>query len=226
MTFKKQIMSWLDEKRDMILVGMIVFVVLVSVVWGMKMRQDYTVQQRLEEEALKPKKVRLRQPENAENSSQESGKAVSSKSFFLKPSPDEVLSLIQEMGEGELPTVNQKYTGLRVMWPAYFFQVVGSQAGKASVLLDVSADGFGVMIKTDIDTTKFPDILQIERGKKVWVAGEISGVDSKGTGTIFMITEEVRFDEELADAIKVHVAPYAAPEKPVDSVKKEEGVKQ
>ncbi len=207
MKLKKQIIYWLDEKRDMIVVSLIIFVVLISVVLGMRMQQNYTVQQRLEEEAKKPKKVKLAKDNAEKKAGQGSAKPAPSASFFLKPSPDEVLSLIQEMGEGELPPDNQKYTGLRVMWPAYFFQIVSQQAGNATILLDVSADGFGVMIQTDVDLAKFPDILSIERGKKIWVAGELLGVDGKGTGTIIMTAEEVRFAENLEDAIKTHVGP-------------------
>lgn len=221
MKLKKQIMYWLDEKRDIIVVVLILCVVLVSVVMGLRMQQNYTVQQRLEEEAKKPKKVRFKQPETGEKSAKKSGKpAKPTASFFLKPSPDEVLSLIQEMGEGELPPGNQKYTGLRVMWPAYFFQVLSQQSNNASILLDVSADGFGVMIQTDIDLSRFPEILTIERGKKIWLAGEILGVDGKGTGTIVMNTEEVRFDENLADAIRAKAAPTAKLSEGMESVEK------
>lgn len=201
MKLKKKLLFWFDEKRDVIVVCLIFFVVLVSVVLGMRMQQNYTVQKRLEEEARNPKKVRLPSAE-AKKSGQKQTQGAPTTSFFLKPSPDEVLSLIEEMGEADLPAENQKYTGLRVMWPVYFFQLVNQDAGKARVLLDVSEDGFGVMVQTDIDIGTFPQILETERGKKIWVAGEILGVDGTGTGTIQMTAEEVRFQENLMDAVK------------------------
>ena len=219
MTAKKQILYWLNEKRDLIVVVLIVLVVLVSMVLGLKMQRNYTVQKRIEEAAAKPKKVRL--PSKASGQGQQAGSNSKPKaSFFLKPSPEEVLDVIEKMGEGELPAENQQYTGLRVMWPVYFFEVTGSEAGKANVLLDVSEDGFGVMIQTEIDTARFPDIMDVEQGKKIWIAGEIQGVDRTGTGTIVMTTEEVRYQEDLLDAIKGTQA--VSPEKSSEATTAEE----
>lgn len=111
------------------------------------------------------------------------------------------MSLIKEAGDAELPASNQKYTGLRVMWPAYFFQILHQESNRATVLLDVAEDGFGVTIETEIDSLLFPEILVTERGTKIWIAGEIRGVDASGTGTIHMATEEVRFQDGLMEAI-------------------------
>ncbi len=197
-----EVQQWLRKKRDMIIVGLIMFAVLISIVIGMRMQKNYSARQQTEEQDRNPVKVRLVSSEQISGGDGNTGKKAPA-SFFLKPSPDEVLSLINQIGAAELPPANQEYTGLRVMWPVYFFQILQQQADRAMVLFDVSEDGFGVTIETEIDTLLFPEILTAEAGTKVWVAGEIKGVDAAGTGTIHMLTEEIRFQDDLMEAIKV-----------------------
>lgn len=193
--------AWLRAKRDMLIAGLIVAAVLLAIIVGMRVQKNYLVrQQRDEEQRRAPEMVRLG---SSEPSAEEGGqpKQKPPTLFFLKPSPDEVLSLIMESGNAALPAANQKYTGLKVMWPAYFFQVMKQESGQASLLLDVSEDGFGVTIRTEVDTKRFPEILSLERGTKIWLAGELMGVDASGTGTIYLLTEELRFQDDLMEAI-------------------------
>lgn len=192
------------EKRDIVIIVLIIGIVLLSIMIGMKMQKNYGIRQRAEEEALRPpERVTLtpRQQSAQEEGGEQQPAQNGGGPYFLKPSPEEMLALIRELGQAQLPTENQKYTGFRVMWPCYFFQVLKQEGNRATVLLDVSEDGFGATIITDIDSSLFPEILLTERGKKVWLAGEIIGVDATGTGTIHIVSEEIRFQEGLMDAV-------------------------
>lgn len=197
-----EIKQWLQAKRDMIIAVLILAAMLLAILIGMRIQQNYLVRQRqqAEEQLPAPEKVRLG---SSTPSATEGGqpRQTGATLFFLKPSPDEVLSLIKELGNAALPAANQKYTGMKVMWPAYFFQILKQETSQASLLFDVSEDGFGVTIRTEVDTARFPQILTLERGAKIWLAGEIMGVDPAGTGTIFLLTEEVRFAEDLLEAV-------------------------
>jgi len=197
-----QIKEKLREKRDMIIVVLTVIIVLLLIVIGTRMQKDHGMRQRAEEEALRPpEKVTFTPKNQAGEGGQRPHKSTTATSYFLRPSPEEMLTLIRELGQAQLPQQNQKYAGFSVMWPCYFFQVQKEEGGRATVLFDVSEDGFGATIVTDIDTTRFPEILLTERGKKVWLAGEIIGVDPTGTGTIQILSDEIRFEEGLMDAI-------------------------
>lgn len=125
-------------------------------------------------------------------------------SFFLKPSPDELLAELASMENLNKDVVNAKYSYLRVMWPAYFFILEKTEAGKATVLLDVSEDGFGVIIRSEIETVSHPQLLELAEGEKVWIAGEILAVDLSGTGTIYLETEHITIggDPPISHAMK------------------------
>ena len=69
------------------------------------------------------------------------------------------------------------------------------------MVFDISAEGFGATIITEIDTVRYPEITALEPGRKVWLAGEIIGIDPTGTGTIHMVAEELRFEDGLLEAI-------------------------
>ncbi len=199
---KTEFQVWFKKKREMIAVVLAMLLILVSIILGLVIRQSNT--NGTEENTTgMPERVRMNvDPKEGEGDSAQQSTKKTTASFFLKPSPDEVLDIIKELGDADLPVANQKYTGLRVMWPVYFFQILSQEANRVRVLLDVTEDGFGVTIETEIDTGQFPEIMNTERGRKIWVAGEIQGVDITGTGRILMLTEEVRFQEGLLDAIK------------------------
>ena len=190
------------QKRDMIIVVLTVIIVLLLIVIGTRMQKDHGMRQRAEEEATRiPEKVTFAPPKQVGEGGQKRSSKAATTSYFLRPTAEEMLTLIRDLGQAQLPQQNQKYAGFSVMWPCYFFQVQKEEGGRATVLFDVSEDGFGATIVTDIDTTRFPEILLTERGKKVWIAGEIIGVDPTGTGTIHILSDEIRFEEGLLDAI-------------------------
>ncbi|MFN2353235.1 MAG: hypothetical protein ABR512_01750 [Desulfopila sp.] len=132
-------------------------------------------------------------PETKTSSSD--GKALQSSSFLLQPGPAELLQKLEGLSYSEFNQKADELPGLKVMWPVYFFSIKELQGNTAEVILDASEDGFGVLLLTRIDITTYPEILSLERGTKIWLAGEITGVDPSGTGRIMLATEQVRFDD-------------------------------
>jgi len=116
--------------------------------------------------------------------------------FYLKPLPGELLEQIAALDSLDEKVATGKFSGLPVMWEAYFFSLEKREDNTATVQLDVSEDGFGVILICDVDLDEYPDILEIEGGEKIWVAGEIAAVDPSGTGTIYLKTDYLRFTED------------------------------
>lgn len=116
-------------------------------------------------------------------------------SFYLKPLPGELLEQIANLDSLDEKVATGKFSGLPVMWEVYFFSFEERENNVGTVQLDVSEDGFGVLVVCDADVDEFPEITEIERGKKIWVAGEILSVDPSGTGTIYLKTDYFRFTD-------------------------------
>ena len=199
-------------KRDALIISGLVLVLLLLVVIGYRMQKNYSNGKQPAEGGEVVERVTISSSQGSAGSGgQETGGEGSggtstaagdgSTTYFLKPSADEVLELIRETGQAQLPTESQEYTGFRVMWPCFYFGIQKLEGSRATVMFDISEDGFGATIVTDIDTQSYPEVTGLEPGKKVWLAGEIIGIDPTGTGTIHLIAEELRFEEGLLEAI-------------------------
>jgi len=116
--------------------------------------------------------------------------------FAREPAPAEVTGKLEAMDVYERKTEEKKLTDLQVVWPLYFFSLTKRERDTASVMLDASETGFGVIIKTEISLKKYPGMATAQPGDKIWLAGKIAGVDTHGTGQITLITEYVGFTEE------------------------------
>jgi hypothetical protein len=88
------------------------------------------------------------------------------------------------------------------MWPGYFFSFEQQDDGRTIVQLDVDENGFGVVLLCALNLADFPEIQNLERGKKVWVAGIVTSIDMEGTGTVHIDAEHIRYEERLVEAIK------------------------
>lgn len=117
-------------------------------------------------------------------------------SYFLKPSPEELLQQLASMSHLTDAATQEKLAQLPVLWPVYFFAVRKSEDGKETLLLDVSEDGFGVVIESEVDATLYPQLQTLTRGEKLWIGGRIQAVDGGGTGTIYLKTEQIRYGAE------------------------------
>ncbi len=151
-----------------------------------------------------PVKVEI-QPSQKNNSRSSDSRVPAATSFYLKPLPGELMEQIANLDSLDEKVATGKFSGLPVMWPAYFFSFQKSKTDITTVQLDVSEDGFGVILICDVDIVQYPGIIEIESGKKIWVAGEILSVDPSGTGTIYLKTDYFRFTEP--DELKPVVTP-------------------
>ncbi len=130
------------------------------------------------------------------SSSGNQGEVKNATTFFLKPSPAELLEQLEQLDSFDENIATKKFNGLRVMWPVYFFSLQKEEGGKTLVQLDVSENGFGVILFCEVNLAEYPQILELEVGKKIWVAGEILSVDPSGTGTIYLKADYFRFKDE------------------------------
>lgn len=140
-----------------------------------------------------PKAVALQVRQGAEGGTQDQG-AAGPTSFYLEPSPQQLLQQLTSLENLNESAVEGKYVGLRVLWPAYFFTLEEGQGSKRTLVLDVNEDGFGVILESEVDLAAYPQLTALEVGKKLWIGGEIQAVDRAGTGTVFLKAESLIFD--------------------------------
>ncbi len=119
-----------------------------------------------------------------------------STTFFLKPSPDELLEELASMKNLNENVIDKKFLNLSVLWPAYFFTLRTTDDGLKTLLLDVSEDGFGVVIQSEVDLQLYPKLEALTSGAKIWIGGKILAVDPAGTGTIYLKTEQLSIGSE------------------------------
>lgn len=150
---------------------------------------------------MSQKNIEVKRPEQTEDQSRDTTIARAD-AFYLKPLPGELLEQIANLDSLDEKVATGKFSGLPVMWSGYFFSLKKHEDNSTTVQLDVSEDGFGVIIICDADVKEYPEITEIESGKKIWVAGEILAVDPSGTGTIYLKTDYFSFTEpeEVAPA--------------------------
>ncbi len=133
-----------------------------------------------------PKMVELKIKDGAGDGGPESnGKPGELTTFLLKPSPGELFEQLESMDNIREDVVRKKYVNLRVIWPVYFFNVEETTEG-VTAQFDVSEDGFGVVIHSEVNLMEYPELQDLARGDKVWLGGEITGVDLSGTGLILL----------------------------------------
>ena len=116
--------------------------------------------------------------------------------FTREPDPAEVIGNLEGMDAHERKTEEKKLMDLQVVWPLYFFSLTKRERDMASVMLDASETGFGVIVVTEISLKKYPGIAAAQPGDKIWLAGKIAGVDTHGTGQITLVTEYAGFTDE------------------------------
>jgi hypothetical protein len=143
--------------------------------------------------------IKSEQKEIGEKSTELIGTNIS---YFIKPSPEELLEQLASMENLNEDVVEAKYSQLPVLWPGYFFAVQQRENNQTSLLLDVSEDGFGVVLESEVDLALYPQLRELERGQKIWIGGKILAIDPAGTGTIYLETEELRFDPEAPFSAK------------------------
>ena len=200
---KEKAPGWLKKKQELLIVLGVVFLMGLLIAYGLTRQQSYLGSGE-EAEAVAPDKVKLASPARTgtgEGGSEESGGGSTEPvlTYFLKPSAAEVMAMVKEVVDSELPVPREKYANLRIVWPVYFFQISEQEDGKATIHFDTSEDGFGVNVITEVDPSKYPELNSAQPYQKMWLAGVIEAIDAAGTGTIYMQTEQLRFREELPE---------------------------
>lgn len=139
--------------------------------------------------------LKTEQPEQTEKEQSPAEPATANTTYFLKPSPEELLEQLVSMQNLNPEVIDEKFAQLPVLWPAYFFTLRQAD-GRTSLLLDVSEDGFGVVLESEVELTVYPRLQELTGGEKIWIGGKILAVDPAGTGTIYLKTEKLRFSAE------------------------------
>ncbi len=189
-------MDWLKKNRDwLITLAVFLFFVCALLLYNIFFREsDTTIPAPLEIQ----EKVTfdLSSEEGAlPTESTDPSAPLQSAPFFLQPGPEELIRKLEGLNRQEFKEEVRKLPGLKIMWPAYFFSLQRISEQKAEIVLDSSEDGFGVVLMSEIDIQRYPEILTLQRGEKIWLAAEIKGVDPTGTGQFILATEYVRFGD-------------------------------
>ena len=190
----KTIESLKQYKGKLILSG-IILILISCISTGVVLQKKMRSKEKELQPITPPKSVELKLP-SPKGDTGASGETAQSASFLLKPSPDELITQLTSLENYNEDVVEARYKGLRVLWPAYFFSLQPTAASKATVVLDVAEDGFGVVIESDLDISAFPQVRELEPGKKLWIGGEILAVDRSGTGTVYMKTEHLNLGDD------------------------------
>lgn len=150
-----------------------------------------------------PVKVELQVKDQSTTSGKQGGPKKTS-SFFLRPSPAELLDQLASMENLQESVAQEKLQYLRVLWLVYYFSLEPIEGGE-TIVLDISEDGFGVVVRGNIKSVDYPQLAELKPGSKIWVAGEIAGVDPSGTGTVYLNIELLDFSEDGPPSAKLEV---------------------
>lgn len=143
--------------------------------------------------------LKIKSPSGSKN---QQGSAKKTNSFFLRPTPGELLEQLASMENLQEDVAQKKLQYLRVLWPVYFFALEQAEGGE-TIVLDISKDGFGVVVRGGIKSEQYPELSSIAPGDKVWVAGEIAAVDPSDTGTVYLNIELLDFTEDGPPSAKI-----------------------
>lgn len=188
----EKILSFLKKHNERATIIGLGFGLVVFVVAGL-----YLQKKNSSEKEKPPKKEPVKVELQVKSQQDSSGRQSSSKktnSFFLRPTPAELLEQLAAMENLQENVAQKKLQYLRVLWPVYYFNLEQVENGE-NIVLDISEDGFGVAVRGNIKSTDYPQLSHVKVGDKIWVAGEISAVDPSGTGTVYLNIELLDFSE-------------------------------
>lgn len=194
---RKQIIK---RKELFILLGMLLaFALLLTITtFFFRGRSDSTKKEAQEPTLVEGVISTDKQNDSKENTARKSQK-IGSNAFFLKPSASEVLTALREADQ-QLQQPVENTPAMKVMWPGYFFSQTKNKAGDTVVQLDVDESGFGVILTCTVKSGAYPEISTLKQGQQIWVAGEVTAIDTEGTGNVLINVEYIRFDKGPAAA--------------------------
>ncbi len=183
------------HKERFALVGMgIAFVIFIG---GGMYLQDSRHQEKELQPIDAPVSVDLKTDTQEEGNKEEvKSSAATTGTYYLKPSPDELLQQLLSMEHLKPEVIDEKISQLPVLWPTYFFTIRENDDGRKSIVLDVAENGFGVVIESEIDPGLSLKLQELTAGQKVWIGGKVLAVDPAGTGRIYLKSDQFRIGDE------------------------------
>jgi len=181
------------HKERVALVG-IALAIIVFIVGGIYLQKSNT-REKDPIEAATPTTIALKS-EHKEQQQNTAELPPATTTYFLKPSPVELLEQLGAMENLNENVIDKKFSQLPVLWSVYFFSLRDAENSKKTLLLDVSEDGFGVGIQSEVDLSLYPQLQNLAAGEKIWIGGKILAVDPAGTGTIYLETEQLSLGAE------------------------------
>lgn len=183
----------LKKHKERVALFGVVFVFFVSIGIGIYLQKNQTRHRATISEDVS---ITVRKKVTQGNHEQNSSSATQpNTSYFLKPSPEELLEQLASMENLNSEVINAKFIQLPVLWPGYYFTLKEEQPGKASLILDVSEDGFGVVLESEVNVNSYPQLRELSEGDRVWIGGKILAVDPAGTGRVFLAMETLSFGD-------------------------------
>ena len=194
---RKQVIK---RKELMILGGTLLFFVILI---GVTMYFFGGKTQKTEDTSTEPVLVegKMAKKDSTSQKPEQESQRIGSEAFFLKPTADEVLAALKE-ADNQLKPPPENLPAMKVMWPGYFFSLTENKTSPGVLQLDVDESGFGVILVCSVNTSEYPEVKQLEQGQKLWVAGQVTAIDTEGTGSVHINVEFIRFDEGPVQAQK------------------------
>ncbi len=196
---KNGALEFIKKRRGKVILFCVVLIFILLIAGGIALQRKIRSGKELQPKSSS-KTVELKLQSKKESVSQNTVSPQSA-SFSLKPSPDELLQQLTSLENFNEDVLAAKYSGLRVLWPGYYFALQITESNKETLVLDVAEDGFGVVIESEIDTSVYPQLRDLQPGKKLWIGGEILSVDRSGTGTVYLRIENLTFGDEPIPAV-------------------------
>ena len=97
--------------------------------------------------------------------------------YRIHPTPDEIVGEIANLPVFQQKAAGQNYTRLHVRWPATFYSIIPHQGNVGFLVMLRYLGGYPWVYCNHVDIQKYPEFKIMKEQERLWVAGEISGVD-------------------------------------------------
>ena len=185
------------QKELMILVSaLLAFVILISLT-TFYYRSDKKDETTEEEEPITAEATISSGEQTESSEDQPESEMIGSEVFFTTPTAADILTEIRNADPyAEQPEFSE-LPPVKVMWSGYYFsdQQPVEIDDEIIIQLDVDESGFGVILVCTIQKADYPEVLALTDAQQLWVAGQITEIETEGTGTVHIAVEYIRFEE-------------------------------
>ena len=187
----------IKQKELMILVSaLLAFVILISLTtfYYRSEKEDEPVEK---EEPITAEATISSGEQTESSKEQPESEMIGSQVFFTTPTAADILTEIRNADPYAEKPEFSKLPPVKVMWSGYYFsdQQPVERDDEIIIQLDVDENGFGVILICTIQKADYPEILELTDAQQLWVAGQITEIETEGTGTVHIAVEYVRFEE-------------------------------